>query len=56
LPERAFVEGFSGTEYMTVPLPAPLVPERKLIQEFVFETDQAQPAPAVMVTLLVAAL
>jgi hypothetical protein len=49
---REVVAVFAATVSVTLPLPVPLLPFGKLTQDAVFEAVQAQPAPAVTLTVV----
>ena len=56
VPVRLPVPVFAATEYSTVPLPLPLLPDVIVIQLALLAAVQVQPVPAVTATLPVAAL
>jgi hypothetical protein len=53
VPDCELALGFAATEYVTVPLPLPLLPERIVIQPAELVADQLQPAEVLTPTELV---
>ena len=56
VPVRLLEPVFAATEYSTVPLPLPLLPDVIVIQLTLLAAVQVQPVPAVTATLPVAAV